>query len=67
MALGSASFLSEEWKAIEASAEDCSTDESDALFRRRLRRLGGLLRKFEDIEPLYDAIVEYRGTASDGG
>lgn len=65
LAQGSAALLLEVWKAFETRVEDFWTDASSTLFRRRTRRFGGLLREFEDMEPLYDAIVEYRGTASD--
>lgn len=30
-----------------------------------MRQFGGLLREFENMEPLHNAIIEYRGTAGD--
>ncbi|KAF2105171.1 hypothetical protein BDV96DRAFT_655897 [Lophiotrema nucula] len=65
LAQGSASFLLEEWNAFEIRTEGCWADTSVALFRRSMTRFGGRLRDFADMEPLYDAIVDYRGTASD--
>jgi hypothetical protein len=65
LAQGSTSFLSNKWKGIEARANACWTDTSGAHFLGHIRHFGGLLGELENIETLYGAIVDYRGTASD--
>jgi hypothetical protein len=64
LAQGSASFLLEEWKDLEAKVRDCCTDVLCAHPRRRMKRLGGILEEFELQERLYDVIVDFRHTSS---
>ena len=57
LALVSALFLLEEWEV----GEDCWTNESGTIFCQRMRQLGVLVRECESMEPLHDAIIDYRG------
>jgi hypothetical protein len=63
--LGSAAFLSNEWKPVEARAIKCSQGTSSKAFHQDVEAFGHLLADFNTTESLYDIILEHRGTASD--